>query len=170
MIRTSIEAFQIDPPPPIDDNLRRPSVMQDIIDLLNAPEAPVAEVLHLITIEIAHLVVAIRTCSERRAPIAQVKFNMSQIRALQLLSKTAIKKYARSELDDSHMDGPRFQVVYSEFVDCFRESLERATRRTPENDQMIQTTMKIFYDLFAGRKDDIRRKVGKVDSSNLKNQ
>jgi len=164
MIRTSIEAFQINPPPPIDDTLRRPSVMQEIEDLLKDPKAPVADVLHLITIEIAYLVLAMRTCTERRAPFSQMKFNMSQIKALRLLSSTAVKEYARSGLDELNMDGPKFKFVYLEMVDCFREALRKATRNTPENNLLIQTTMRIFEDVIAIRKQDIQRKVAKIKS------
>jgi hypothetical protein len=163
MIRTSIEGFQINPPPPIDDIPKRPSVMQEVEDLLKDPKAPLADVVRLITIEIAHLVAAMRTCSERRAPFSQVKSNMSQIRALQLISRTVVKNYARSGLDELNMDGPKFQFVFSEIVDCFTDALKNATKK-PKEDYFNQIIMKEFRDLIAVREPDIRRKVAKIDS------
>lgn len=164
MIRTSIEAFQINPPPPIDDTLRRASVMQEIEDLLKDPEAPVAEVLHLITIEIANLVVAIRTCTERRAPFSHLKSNMAQIKALQLLSSTAIKKYASSRRSGLNLDGTQFQFVCREIENCFRDALKEASRNMSEKDLHIQTTMNIFHLHLANRSQDIRRKLAKIKS------
>src|ERR1700740_3639376 len=68
MIRTTIMSFEINPAPPIDDTLRRPSVLPEIKVLVNDPDAPVAEVVRLITIEITNIAAATRTCTERRAP------------------------------------------------------------------------------------------------------
>lgn len=45
------------------------------------------------------------------------------------------------------MDGSKFQSVYLEIEECFKEALEKATRRTPENDLLIQTTMRILRDV-----------------------
>lgn len=164
MIRTSIEAFQINPIPPIDDTLRRPSVMLEISDLLKNPEAPVAEVLRLITIEITYLAIAMRTCTERGGPWSEMKSNMGQLKGLQQLSRHLVEKYARAKRDDLNMDGPKFQFVYREIKNCFREALKEAARNMPEKDIHIQTTMKIFDDLIASRSQDIRSKVAKIKS------
>ncbi|HXQ32990.1 MAG TPA: hypothetical protein VN843_03090 [Anaerolineales bacterium] len=99
MIRTTIMSFEINPAPPIDDTLRRPSVLPEIKVLVNDPDAPVAEVVRLITIEITNIAAATRTCTERRAHLSEMKSYMSQIKTLRVLSGTVVKTYVQSRRD-----------------------------------------------------------------------
>lgn len=62
-----------------------------------------------------------------------------------------------------NMDGPQFLFVIGEIVKCFKEALKDATRNMPENDLLIETTMRIFTDLFANREQEIRRKAAKIE-------
>jgi hypothetical protein len=161
MIRTSIMAFEINPPSPNDDTLSRPSVLPQIFDLLKDPEAPIEEVLRLITIEIAHIAAAMRTCTERRAPLSQMKSNMNQIRALQLLSGTVVKTHPQSRSDELNMDGPKFEFVSSQILACFTDALTNVTKK-PKEDFFNQTILKEFRDLLAVREPEIRRKLPKI--------
>lgn len=161
MIRTSIMAFEINPPSPNDDTLSRPSVLPEIFDLMQDPEVPIGEVLRLITIEIAHIAAAMRTCTERRAPLSQMKSNMSQIKALQLLSGTVVRTHAQSRSDELNMDGPKFKFVSSQIVDCFRDALTNVTRK-PKEGFFNRTILTEFRDLLAVREPEIRRKLPKI--------
>lgn len=82
MIRASIVAFRINPPSSFEDIPQPPSVSQELERLLKDPQAPIAELTRLITIEMTYLNIAIRTCIDHGAPKSRIESYMRLISGL----------------------------------------------------------------------------------------
>jgi hypothetical protein len=162
MIWSSIEAFQINPPPPIEETSIGPSRLPEIIVLLEHDNVPLAEILHLITIEIAQLVEAMDLCLRSRASRSQSQLHFAQIKALRVLFKHLVETCESTRREELDLGGPKFQCAFTEILTCFTEALEHVTKK-PKEDAYNQMILIEFRDRVAVREQDIQRKVDEID-------
>jgi hypothetical protein len=164
MIRYSIEAVYIAPPVPSGVTPKRASIMPEMSDRLRDPNASIGDLQRLITIEMAHLVEAMRKCEEMGAPISELKFCGEQIRVLRQLFRTFVEFHTAAKREVLNIRGRKFQIAFYQIHKCLRAALEESSR-SPDNDLLNQTILRNFRDEVAAHEEDIQRAVDEIDSS-----
>jgi hypothetical protein len=167
MIQSTIEGFQINPPPPIEKTPIDPSRLPEIIVLIQYDKAPLAEILHLITIEIAQLVAAMDLCLRSGGSRSESQLHFAQIKALRVLFKHLVENCESTRHDELDIGGPKFECAFIEILDCFTGALEHVTKK-PKSDSYNQMILREFKGRLAVRQQDIQRKVDEVDHSSVR--
>ena len=133
--------------------------MLDILDMINDPNKPVAEINRVIAGEIAAATGDITTLSQ--ASGYKLKFLTERVRSLRELSKTLSEVEVLSKKDILNFDGPKFQFVFQEIISCIR----KAAKDTGFLDDQINALLRSFRDTIAQREPELRKQTEKVDSS-----
>jgi hypothetical protein len=161
MISSSIEKFEINPPPPTEKTPIGPSRLPKIIALIQDDNPPLADILHLITIEIAQLVAAMDLCLRSGGSRSESQLHFTQINALRVLFKHLVENRESTGRDELDIEGPKFQCAFEEIVDCLTDALEHVTKK-PKNESYNQMILREFRDCLAVRQQDIQRKVDEI--------
>jgi hypothetical protein len=166
MNRISITKVHDDSAPSDAGSSKRASVLPKILDRLEDPNASAAEIIRLITNEIAIIVEGMRRNEEIGTPRSTSTSPLEQVKALRLLSTSLVESHALDSRDILNLRGPKFQFVLIEIIECFKEALN-LTMKQPSDDMVKGMIMREFRDLMAGREQDIQREINRPDFSHV---
>jgi len=135
-----------------------------ILEKIENPNCPVADVSRLISIEIAK---ATRDMARLIGPIAdptlawKSKALSEHIKALRELSKQLSETDVLSKKDVLNMEGPKFGYVMHEIAKLYKKALKEAGCEPA----LIESAVRHFADLVSMETERIRREMEKIDSS-----
>jgi hypothetical protein len=164
MNRISITKVHDASVPPDPGSPKHASVLPQILDRLEDPNAPPLEMIRLIAIEIASIVDGMQRNEEIGTPRSISKSPLEQVKALRLLSRTLLESNVPDSRDVLNIDGPKFRFVLDKICDCFTEALNR-TMKQPSDGMVKGMIRREFRDLLAASEQDIRREIAKPDFS-----
>ena len=136
------------------------STMSEIIEKLRGPDFQAVEIHRLIATQIALIT---RTMLERREDLdatTVLKEGAERIKALRCLAESVEEVDALTKRDELNFDGPKFEYVFDEFMDCFKDATEQALGKN--SGEIVQRIMRTFRDLIAMREEDIRQATAKI--------
>src|SRR5208282_5939864 len=137
-----------------------------ILEKINDPNYPLAEVNRLIAIEIALITREMGSLRSRAfhndfTEAFLQKSYADNIKALQALEKSLTSTDILNNRDILNVDGPKFQFAFAQAVDWFKLACQQALGR--DNETMVQSIMKHFRDIAAMGEAELRSDIEKVD-------
>jgi hypothetical protein len=136
----------------------------EILEKIENPNCPVADVSRLISIEIAK---ATRDMAKLIGPVAdptmawKSKAYAEHIKALRELSKQLSETDVLSKKDVLNMEGPKFGYVMHEIAKLYKKALKEAGCEVA----LVENAMRHFADSVSMETERIRREMEKIDSS-----
>ena len=136
----------------------------EILEKIENPNTPVADLGRLISIEIAK---ATRDMARLMGPVAdptlawKSKAYADHIKALRELNNQLRDTDVLSKKDVLNFDGPKFQFALRSFAKLYKRALKEAGC----DPALIENAMRHFADLMSTHDAEIRREVDKIDSS-----
>jgi hypothetical protein len=136
----------------------------EILEKIENPNCPVADVSRLISIEIAK---ATRDMARLIGPVAdptmawKFKPYAEHIKALRELSKQLSETEVLSRKDMLNIDGPKCQFLLREIAKLYKKALKEAGCEI----SLIENAIRHFADLVSVDQERIRRELDKIESS-----
>jgi hypothetical protein len=136
--------------------------LTSILEKIQDPNVPVAEVSRLITVEMTEVLREMHNCRVKGDPFSlniQKALN-DQLKGLRELQKSLSEADVLSKRDVLNFDGPKFQFVLLELVTLF----EKALKESGVDDSTKSNVLKQFSDLIKMNDEKIRRETEKITS------
>jgi hypothetical protein len=147
---------------------KRESMFPLILEKINDPNYPLAEVNRLIAIEIAGVAQEMgilcrqAILNNNYAETFVQKSYDQQIKALQALEKSLTNTDLQRHRDLLNFDGPKYQYAFGVNIGWVKLACQQALGR--DNETMVQSIMKHYRDIVAMSEAELRRDVERIDS------
>lgn len=144
---------------PIVSERERASKFEEIIAMINDPDAPLAPIKRRIALEIATVSQQMLLCGEEAMDFGKIKGMESLVKALRELGKELMESDVLSKKDFLNFDGPKLAYVLQEYQAGAIETL----KKIGIDDSTAQQFLRQWRDLMMERETQVRRSTEKLE-------
>jgi hypothetical protein len=148
---------------PVPSDRERESKLDKIIEMINDPETPPGPIKRAIASELATVNRLMIKYGNDVSILEGLKIKAlsEQVKALRELGKEVEEADIMSKKDFLNWEGKKFRYA----IDEYREGAKEAMREAKLDESTINSILNHWRDIMAGREQDIRRAIDKLDSS-----